>query len=49
MLGEGEGTVIDLLKEGLVEELDFLKKIVFKSKKQLELNLKMATVSRFWG
>jgi hypothetical protein len=26
-----------------------LKKIVFKSKKQLELNSKMASVSRFWG
>lgn len=49
LVGEGEGAVIDLLKQGLVEELDFLKKIVFKSKKQLELNLKMATISRFWG
>jgi hypothetical protein len=41
--------VNDLLCEGLVEELDFLKKVVFKSKKQLELNSKMATVGRFWG
>ena len=49
LVGEGEGAVVDLLKQGLVEELDFLKKIVFKSKKQLELNLKMATISRFWG
>ena len=46
---KGNGTVENLLDEGLIEELDFLKKVVFKSKKQLELNSKMATVNRFWG
>lgn len=37
------------MQEGVIEELDFLKKIVFKSKKQVELNSKMTAVSRFWG
>lgn len=44
-----EGLVRELVSQGVTEELDFLKKVVFKSKKQLELNSKMAAVSRFWG
>jgi len=35
LTGENDATITSLLKEGLIEELDFLKKIVFKSKKQL--------------
>lgn len=49
MITERDGLISDLIKEGIISELDFLKKIVFKSKKQLELNSKMTAVSKFWG
>jgi len=37
------------LKHGIIQELDFLRKIVFKSKKQSELNSKITSVSKFWS